>query len=349
MGYRFTLEKYDRYKRNRYTCPSCGHKREFTRYIDTMGEFVFPEYVGKCNRINNCGYHYTPSDFFKENPDALKKVSEENPNNQPTTVVFNKLSPTLSQKIDQISKCVMHKSCNERWFSQNNLFLFLLSKIGIKETTRLFKEYNVGTAKKWNGAATVFWYVTIDREIRTGKIMLYHKNGHRVKEGYSRISWAHTELNLKNFNLQLCFFGEHLLNLDPDKPVGIVESEKSAIICSAYMKEFIWIAAGGKNGCLNSRYPILWNRKICLFPDSKAYDAWHKFYMKLKSENYSITISNLLEYKTTEEQWNAGIDIADILLQQPLQEVTLNYFLHNNPHLQLLIDTFSLELVNNIQ
>lgn len=147
MGYRFTLEKYDRYKRNRYTCPSCGHKREFTRYIDTMGEFVFPEYVGKCNRINNCGYHYTPSDFFKENPDALKKVSEENPSNQPTTVVFNKQSPTLSQKIDQISKCVMHKSCNERWFSQNNLFLFLLSKIGIKETTRLFKEYNVGTAK----------------------------------------------------------------------------------------------------------------------------------------------------------------------------------------------------------
>ena len=114
------------------------------------------------------------------------------------------------------------------------------------------------------------------------------------------------------------------------------------------MQDFVWIASGGKNGCLNSRYHILRNRRICLFPDSKAYDSWYLIYMKLKAENYSVNISNLLERKTSEEQWNAGIDIADILLQQPLQEATLNYFLQNNPALKLLIDTFNLELVNNI-
>ena len=71
--------------------------------------------------------------------------------------------------------------------------------------------------------------------------------------------------------------------------------------------------------------------------------------MKLKAENYSISISNLLERKTSDEQWNAGIDIADILLQQSLQEATLKNFLQSTPSLQLLIDTFSLEVSGNLE
>lgn len=342
--HRFTLEKYDRTKRNRYTCPACGHKREFTRYIDTVGSFIFPEYVGKCNRINNCAYHYTPSEFFRSNPEALEELPNSSSSQSNTRAP--QLSTFISKEISYIDKRIMNMSCAEHWYNFNTLFNYLTTKIGIQETARLFREYYIGTSKKWNGAATVFWYVSIDGKIRTGKIMLYHNNGHRVKEGYSRISWAHTELNLKNFNLELCFFGEHLLNQYPNKPVGIVESEKSAIICTAYIKDLVWIATGGKNGCLNSRYHILNGRKICLFPDTKAYDAWYIFYLKLKAENFSASISNLLEYQTSEEQWNSGIDIADILLKQPLQEATLNYFIHINPSLQLLIDVFELKLVN---
>lgn len=346
--YRFVLEKYDRCKKNRYTCPCCGHKREFTRYIDRVGTFVFPEYVGKCNRTNNCGYHYPPAEYFRDNPEALKELMDTG-SSSGTNPVHSISHPVQHIQASCIEKRIMHISCADKWYERNNLFLFLRSKIGVKETTRLFQEYNVGTSKKWQGAATVFWQVTITGEIRTAKIMLYNKsNGHRVKEGYSRITWAHAELGYTEFNLEQCFFGEHLLSLYPDKTVGIVESEKSAIISAAYMQDFVWIASGGKNGCLNSRYHILRNRRICLFPDSKAYDSWYLFYTKLKAENYSVNISNLLERKTSEEQWNAGIDIADILLQQPLQEATLNYFLQNNPALKLLIDTFNLELVNNI-
>lgn len=313
-----------------------------------MGSFVFPEHVGKCNRVNNCAYHYTPSEFFKDNPEALEELLNAN-DNANTTITSPIQISVKPKEISYIDKRIMQTSCAEHWYQHNSLYLFLITKIGIRETIRLFREYNVGTSKKWTGTATVFWYLSIDGKIRTGKIMLYHDNGHRVKEGYSRISWAHTEMNLANFHLELCFFGEHLLNIYPGKTVGIVESEKSAIICSAYLKDFVWIATGGKNGCLNSRYHILYGRKICLFPDSKAYEAWYSFYIKLQSENYSVTISNLLEYKTNEEQWNAGIDIADILLQQPLQEAALNYFIQNNPALQLLIDTFNLELANPIE
>jgi len=351
--YRFTLEKYDRTKRNRYICPGCGRKKEFTRYIDTLERFTFPTNVGKCNRINNCGYHYTPSMFFRDYPEALEELANEEDTSFihyspktasfPSTIPSDILQPCEPSYMDRE---VMNVSCDARWYTQNNLFRFLSSKFGAEEVSTLFQEYHIGTSKKWNGGATVFWQVSVNEEIHTGKIILYNQgDGHRVKEGYSRIAWVHSELNLENYKLEQCFFGEHLLKQYPDKPVAIVESEKSALIASVYMKNFIWLASGGKNGCLNMRYPILHDRRICLFPDTKAYDSWYAFHMKLKSENFVVTISDLLENNTSKEQWDAGIDIADILLEQSPQEATLQLFLHINPALQELIDIFHLELI----
>ena len=75
--YRFTLETYDRTKQNRYACPNCGKQKEFTKYIDRTGEITFPDYVGKCNRVNKCGYHYTPSMYFKEHPEEKARFPNE--------------------------------------------------------------------------------------------------------------------------------------------------------------------------------------------------------------------------------------------------------------------------------
>ena len=45
----------------------------------------------------------------------------------------------------------------------------------------------------------------------------------------------------KDFNMVQCLFGEHLLRLHPDKKVAVVESEKTAVICSALMPEYVWV------------------------------------------------------------------------------------------------------------
>ena len=66
--YRFHLQKYK--LGNRYACPQCGRKRCFARYIDEQGQIVFPDNVGRCDHEQSCGYHYSPSDYFKDNPDA---------------------------------------------------------------------------------------------------------------------------------------------------------------------------------------------------------------------------------------------------------------------------------------
>ena len=65
--YRYQLERY-RGRGTRHICPQCGRKYTFTRYIDTNNNTYVNERVGKCNRLDKCGYHYTPREYFEDNP-----------------------------------------------------------------------------------------------------------------------------------------------------------------------------------------------------------------------------------------------------------------------------------------
>ena len=39
------------------------------RYIDTENNNAYiADNVGKCNRLDKCGYHYTPRQYFEDNP-----------------------------------------------------------------------------------------------------------------------------------------------------------------------------------------------------------------------------------------------------------------------------------------
>lgn len=69
--YRFTLQKYKR--GSKHTCPKCGKKQCFVRYIDLKNEINFPDYVGRCDHEVSCQYHYRPSDYFKDNPNTFEE------------------------------------------------------------------------------------------------------------------------------------------------------------------------------------------------------------------------------------------------------------------------------------
>jgi len=149
--------------------------------------------------------------------------------------------------------------------------------------------------------------------------MLYDSTtGCRVKHPYNHITWAHSALKLKDYNLQQCFFGEHLLKLHPKLPVSIVESEKTAIIASVYFPQFIWLATGGKHGfkwTTPQVFNVLKTRHITLWPDIKAYDDWKLKATELAKTGLQVTISNLLEQVATESEREAGLDIADYLIR----------------------------------
>lgn len=339
MEYRFTLQKYK--PGIKVTCPKCGKVKSFVRYIDNDGKIELPEYVGRCDHENSCGYHYTPKDYFNDHPEASEQVVNNNrdkwqpqPPKQPIEVKPSYMNEEL---VASAQKC----------YDRNNLFLFLSQRFGTKETERLFDMYRVGTSRYWNGA-TVFWQIDCQNRVHAGKIFLYNKvNGHRVKDGGAKISWVHSVMGLKDFNLSQCLFGEHLIAQHPAMPIAIVESEKTAIVASHYLPEYIWVATGGKDGCFNSKaIQILKGREVMLMPDLKATERWEQKSSILKTICRKVTVCKVLEEIATPEQREAGLDVADYLLDEDSDENILADMIRRNPALQKLIDAFDLQLVS---
>lgn len=73
--HRFILEPYKGIS-TRYTCPNCHRQRCFSKYIDTEKQIWFPDYVGRCDHEQKCGYHFTPRDYFEQNPSEKEKFAE---------------------------------------------------------------------------------------------------------------------------------------------------------------------------------------------------------------------------------------------------------------------------------
>lgn len=301
-SYRHILEPY-KGPNTRYHCPSCQQrKKTFSRYIDTLTGQHIDSTVGRCNRESSCGYHYTPKQYFNDNKIQFEK---------PTADVQKKVN--LHQI--PISYIPMESFKDSlRRYDSNNFVNFLINHFGIEIARHLVNQYFIATAKYWKGA-TVFWQVDILGNIRTGKIMLYNPTtGKRVKDLELPVNWVHKALKLPKFSLKQCLFGEHLL-IDNTKPVAIVESEKTAIVASVYLPQFIWVAVGGRSNLNVERCSILKGRKVCLFPDSDGYSEWNKRLSEL-SKITMFTISDLLERRLTEMEKDEGLDIADYLLMK---------------------------------
>lgn len=309
------LEKY-KGQSTRYTCPKCGRKHSFTRYIDTETNIYIDEKVGICNRAINCGYHYTPKQFFENNPSY----------NQ------NSFTPTNTNK-ERVKELIPIKQIDKKYLLQtlskpSNFLTFLLNNFPKEDVERVVKDYFIGGAMD-NGV--VFWQIDSNLRIRTGKIMQYNpQTGRRVKNNSTTqhlnnsttkpLTWAHSELKKQNilpndWQLTQCLFGEHLLIKYPQKPIMLVESEKTSIIMSLYEPSFNWMATGGLNNLTENKiYPIR-KQQITAFPDLKCFELWHDKAERInKAIGSKIELSHILEEIATKEDKELGLDLADYFL-----------------------------------
>jgi len=296
----------------RYRCPSCQQRdKTFSLYIDAdTGEHIHPT-VGRCNRESNCGHHYTPKQYFQDN-----NVSFDTPK------AYKPRSVTPQQKpVSFIPVEVFKASLNPTEFETNHFVQFLINLFGVEAACQLVSRYFIATSKHWNGA-TVFWQIDTQGKVRTGKIMLYSPaTGKRVKEPFNHINWVHKALKQPEFELGQCLFGEHLL-IDKTKPVAIVESEKTAVIASVYLPQFIWVAVGSLTNLNAEKCSILKGRTVTLFPDLNGFDKWSSKAKEL-SHLAIFTVSDLLERKTTEAERKQGLDLADFLIKFDYKEFAL--------------------------
>jgi hypothetical protein len=302
-AHRYTLEPY-KGMNTRYRCPGCQQRdKTFSLYIDTeTGEQVHPS-VGRCNRESNCGYHYTPKQYFQDH-----NISFDTP---PRPKAYKPKPVTKPKPVSFIPVEVFKTSL--KGHEANHFIKFLINLLGVEVTNELIGQYFIATSNFWHGA-TVFWQIDKQGKVRTGKIMLYSPTtGKRIKEPSNHISWIHKAIKQPEFELKQCLFGEHLL-IDKTKPVAIVESEKTAVIASVYLPQFIWLAVGSLTNLNAEKCSILKGRTVTLFPDLNGFDKWISKAKEL-SQLAHFAVSDLLERKATGAEKKQGFDLADYLIK----------------------------------
>lgn len=194
-------------------------------------------------------------------------------------------------------------------YSNSPLFKYLLSKFDEISLRKIFDKYYIGCFESW----VIFWQIDASHNIRSAKYIKYLTTGHRCKD--TKATWHHSKTKnyqkvYPDFNLVQCFFGEHLIIENLIKPIAIVESEKTALIASLMMPEYIWLACGSKHGLNDIKCSILANRSVTLFPDLGAYDQW-----KQKAKIYNFNINNIIEKYADDNDRKNGLDLADFLLR----------------------------------
>lgn len=188
----------------RHNCPSCGQKQSFTLYLDGNTHEPIHKTVGKCNRESKCGYHYTPKQYFLDNPQK-----------RPSTFQVEGLgvrfphAPSPLEKAGERSGEVPF-SFTEKSASYKSNFVRILCEILTDEQIHSIGEnYALGATKN---KEVIFWQIDISGKVRTGKTMQHNpETGRRLKHESGAIDWVHNKLKKsgtlpENFNLQQCFF-----------------------------------------------------------------------------------------------------------------------------------------------
>lgn len=293
----------DRPGKKKFTCPNCHRSKTFTLYVNIeTGEYLSDQ-VGKCDRINNCGHHVTPREFYKDSKAEIISSSDFNTENVEPSYIDQKY---FNQSVEA-----------NTFGNEDNFSKFLILHFGLEQARELISKYHIGKSSLWPGA-TVFWQMDVNGKIRSGKIMHYDLlRGNRIKR---RNNWVHKQLEIKglisSFNLAQCYFGEHLLTSRPKSPIAIAESEKTAIICSVFFPDMLWIASGSLQGISINKSQVLKGRKVFLFPDLKGLDLWQKKAKELRQHlGLNVRVFDWLEKNANSTQIDQGLDLADFLIQ----------------------------------
>lgn len=343
--YKYQLESNQNTPTNskrKYECPSCGKSKRFTLYIDIESKEYLNKKVGICDRSDNCGYHYSPAQYFSDNNITTREYIHV-----PSIKVVNKPPDFISPKTLESTL---------KLYSSNNLIAFLKATFDTHTIHKLISKYKIGTSKSFGGGSTVFWQIDNRGNVRGGKVILYNKkNGKRT----NKITWVHSLMKLKEYNLSQCLFGEHLIKSNA-KSIAVVESEKTALISSLYFPNYNWLASGSVQNLSLNKFEPLRGRNIILFPDAsasgKAFELWKKRSLELNAQGFNCIVNDILEKSANQLEKEKGCDLADYLLKYPVsrfskmdqqeilteRDMEIKRMVKTNPALSILIDEFNL-------
>ena len=329
-------------KSNRYICFSCGADGDPIKFLQEHEHLKFDEAVKWLGA--KYGIEVEGSSEYRDRVKTCKPRAQMPP------------LPTLTFPMAYVNGTQAREK-----LATNNLVTWLFSLPWTDEQRqrlpKMLRNYFVGASQKTG--MTIFWYIDHQQQPRSGKMMLYKKDGHRNKQVKRNFTWVHSMmekarlLDPDTYEVRICLFGQHLIDLCPDAEIYIVESEKTALICAtAYgnMRKRLWLACGGLRFLTAERLAPLIERKrhIVLCPDHDAIGEWKA---KAKEIDYKwLSVDDQMVTKAWRPEDGEKADIADIIVRllQPKVSI-LEVMAEEHPEINDLIDAFNLEQVGDVK
>lgn len=279
------------------------NERKFTNALHTANRVGIASFIYMCQRVGID----TNKFYLKNERESIKPI-----------MLTNTIDKTPPLYVD-IDGQYVENSLDKR--QESDLIFFL--KVLVNDVDRIenvIRTYRIGVTKHGH---TIFWYIDFKGKVRYGKIMAYKSDGHRnhdfVPQSISKELEKQGVLS-QNCVVKQVLFGEHLLN-EPqynDCIVGIVESEKTAIVCSMCVDNVLWMAIGSLYNLQEERLLSVKSRQVVLYPDtdekSFPFSRWKKEADLLNAKGWHIQVSDYLEKATTFEQKRQKVDFADLLI-----------------------------------
>lgn len=213
------------------------------------------------------------------------------------TPTYNFIEPTIIKRLQ----------------GQRNAFIdFLLTLFDKPKVAAAVQRYCIGGDSH---GRTIF--PNIDQEGRCvgGAVIPYLANGHRDKS--KGISNLHSELKRKDkthpTQADQVLFGSHLLRLYPTASVGVVESQKSAVILSIIYPEIVWVATAGMTNFNERLLAPIYDRNVVAYPDVNGVKVWTDRAKDLPFKN--IRVSDWWRYAQGDKE-----DITDVVIRAIQQE-----------------------------
>ena len=234
----------------------------------------------------------------------------------------NKTNKTKTMKKIEINTMQRTLANGLELTGRNQLIDLLCRRFPQTRVMAAVQRYRIGFNSNLTGNqgdALIFWQVDENGNIVNAKKIFYRFDGHRDAKVPPIVMFPD--------NPQ-CLFGLHLLKETPaDVPVGIVESEKSALVMSLIKPEILWMACGSMNNFNENFLRPLRHRFIIGFPDvdyrrdkfslcSISCALWQQTAKVLRKKSWRVVIDTHLEETATTSQRLDKIDVADLALEQ---------------------------------
>ena len=167
------------------------------------------------------------------------------------------------------------------------------------------ERYQLGRSRS---GATVFWMIDEQGVLRDG----------HVGDAWASALMKATGQLPEWWNPSHCFFGQHLLF--SARGIGIVESERSAVILSELYPSLLWLANSYPANLTEEHFQPLQGHAVTLFPRTDPFGNTYTAYLELadqvhRSLGLDIRVSPILEDHATPEQKQRQIDIVDFYFE----------------------------------